>query len=92
MPSKLFVQMEEQLSEGEKEFISNVLKDDKTLDVKSVYVAQAQVLATLRLAKEIEASSKSNDKHSNAMKRLTIALVVVGIIQAASAVIQICKP
>lgn len=38
-----------------------------------------KVLANFYLAKQIEASSNSNDKHSKAIKYLTIGLFIVGI-------------
>lgn len=78
MPTKLFDNKE--ITDGETEFISNVLCDDKTLEVASVYQKQAQTLAILRLAKEIECSTKTNNKSSLALNLLTGALVFVGIV------------
>lgn len=79
MATKLFD--DKNLTEGEKEFISNILKDDKTLEVGSLYMQRAQTLATLRLAKEIEESTLSNNRSSRAMNWLTGALVFIGVCQ-----------
>lgn len=79
------------LTHGEAEFISNVLKDDKTLDVGSLYMQRAQAIATLRLAKEIERSTASNNKASKAMNSLTGALVFVGALQAVILLINTFK-
>lgn len=47
-----------------------------------------KVLSNFYLAKQIEASSKSNDTHSKAIRRLTIALVIVGVLQVLVAAYQ----
>lgn len=48
-----------------------------------------KVLASFYLAKQIEQSNISNDKHSKAMKWLTYGLVFIGAVQAASGIISI---
>jgi hypothetical protein len=81
MPTKLFDHMK--LTEGEKEFVSNVLRDDLASDTSGLLQMQrAQTLATLRLAKEIEESSSASSKTSTALNYLTGALVFVGLVQA----------
>lgn len=86
MATKLFDSLN--LTDGEVEFISNVLKDDKPVGVGSLYMQRAQILASLRLAKEIEKATSSNDKSANAMKCLTGALVFIGACQVAVAIIN----
>lgn len=85
--TKLFDSLE--LHDGEKEFVSNVLKDDKPINVGTLYIQRAQVLTTLRLAKEIEKSTDSNNKSSRAMNLLTGAMVFLGICQLAVVVINL---
>lgn len=77
------------LSIKEKEFVKNILKDDKTPSVGSLYMQRAQALVTLRLAKEIEKSTISNNKSSKSMNRLTGALVFISLVQIIIAIINI---
>ncbi len=77
MPTKLFDDIN--TTDGEEEFISNVLKDDKLPTTANIHQQKAQTLAIFRLAKEIENSTISNDKSSRAMLFLTLALVFVGV-------------
>lgn len=89
MATKLFDNMK--ITEGEEEFIKNVLLDDKMPNVKAVYMQQAQVLATLKLSKQIEMASLESDKHTKRMNRLTLALVVFGGCQVIVAIIDLVK-
>ncbi|NLD46479.1 MAG: hypothetical protein GX660_04670 [Clostridiaceae bacterium] len=86
MSTKLFDGFD--LTDGEDEFISNVLKDDKMLDVKSVYMQQAQILATLRYAKELERASIASNKQACIMKWLTGALVFFAAVEALAVILE----
>lgn len=85
MPTKIFNNLK--MTENEDEFVSNILRDDKQQGKYNVTLHQGEILATLRLAKEVEESRYSSDKSSKAMNRLTGALVFLGFCQVAVVVV-----
>lgn len=85
MSTKLFDNVN--LTDGEKEFVHNVLLD-KYIDLDKVYCQKADVLATLLLAKRTEEATKQNAKTSKVMIWLTIGLVFAGLVQVAIAILN----
>lgn len=77
------------LNDEEKAYINSVLDIDNQEHNMTV-LQKKTAFSILYLAKQIEASSKSNDRHSKAMKWLTFALLIASAVQAVSAVIQLC--
>jgi hypothetical protein len=76
------------LTQEEKDFADKVAKDlGYNGDVQ--ISAKAQVFATIHLSKQLEEYSKSNDKSSKAMNKLTGALVFFGACQLIISIISL---
>lgn len=76
------------LTDDEKEFVKNIKQDlgptgDMQVSLKGI------ALSTLYLGKQIEVSSKSNDRSSKRMFWLTAAIVFFGACQVVVAVISL---
>lgn len=76
------------MSNEETQFINNVAEADN-MNHNLAFIEKKQFFSTFYLAKQIEASGKSNDKHSKRMFWLTVAIVVFSAVQFVELILKL---
>lgn len=75
--------------------LGNLLSEDELKIITNISGADGNIEADhcekLMLMIQSEKMRKSNDKHSNSIQSLTVALVIIGIIQSVLMTVQIIK-
>lgn len=86
---KMFTKKFDDITEEEIKFIEEVIAAPGEVSHTNFSMSDKyKILSSFYLAKQIDASSNSNDKHSKAIRWLTVALVIVGLSQAIAVCIK----
>lgn len=73
------------------DYINSVLNIDASNEKNTIYLQRKVSLSILFLAKQIEASSKSNDRNAKRMYWLTLVLGAFGLVQLAELILKLYR-